>query len=51
MIERSAIVAELAELGRGVPGRTSAEEITLFKSVGTAVADLAAAQLLLEITE
>jgi len=41
--------AELSELladpGRG---RTSAGDITLFKSVGTAVADLAAAQLLLE---
>ena len=51
VIERSAIVAELAELGRGVPGRVSPDEITLFKSVGTAVADLAAAQLLLELTE
>ena len=51
VIERSAIVAELADLGRGVPGRVSPEEITLFKSVGTAVADLAAAQLLLELTE
>jgi len=48
VIERSAIVAELAELVAGRPGRTGASEITLFKSVGTAIADLAAAQLLLE---
>ena len=49
VISRASIVAELSELladpGRG---RTSAGDITLFKSVGTAVADLAAAQLLLE---
>jgi ornithine cyclodeaminase len=48
VIARSAIVAELAELVAGRPGRTDANEITLFKSVGTAIADLAAAQLLLE---
>lgn len=46
VIERSQIVAELAQLVRGeVAGRTSAQEITLFKSVGTALEDLAAAQL------
>jgi ornithine cyclodeaminase len=45
-ITRAAIVAELAELVRGEQrGRTSAEEITLFKSVGTALEDLAAAAL------
>ncbi|HTN50196.1 MAG TPA: ornithine cyclodeaminase family protein [Burkholderiaceae bacterium] len=49
VIRRAAIVAELAELGRGVAGRTDAGEITLFKSVGTAIADLAAAQLLIEL--
>jgi len=49
VIERTAIVAELAELGHGIRGRTTPDQITLFKSVGTAVADLAAAQLLLEL--
>jgi ornithine cyclodeaminase len=48
VIRRDAVVAELAELVAGRPGRTGDAEITLFKSVGTAVADLAAAQLLLE---
>ncbi len=48
VIQRDAIVAELAEIVGGRPGRTGAAEVTLFKSVGTAVADLAAAQLLLE---
>jgi alanine dehydrogenase len=48
VIQRDAIVAELAEIVGGRPGRTGTAEITLFKSVGTAVADLAAAQLLLE---
>ena len=45
-ISRASIVAELAELVRGEKtGRTRAEEITLFKSVGTALEDLAAAEL------
>ena len=45
-IRREAIVAELAELVRGVQrGRTSADEITMFKSVGTALEDLCAASL------
>lgn len=40
------VVGELSELcARRVAGRASDEEITLFKSVGTALADLAAAQL------
>jgi 1-pyrroline-2-carboxylate reductase [NAD(P)H] len=40
------IIGELSELCSGaVAGRASAEEITLFKSVGTALADLAAARL------
>jgi ornithine cyclodeaminase len=48
VIARGDVLGELAELVRGdVPGRTSAAEITLFKSVGTAVEDLAAARLLL----
>lgn len=40
------VVADLAELCRGVhPGRTATEEITVFKSVGWAGEDLAAAVL------
>jgi len=42
------ISGELAELLRGdCPGRTADDQITLFKSVGTALEDLAAAQLVL----
>ena len=49
VIARADVLGELAQLVRGeVPGRASPDEITLFKSVGTAVEDLAAAQLLLE---
>ncbi|HEX6938073.1 MAG TPA: ornithine cyclodeaminase family protein [Longimicrobiales bacterium] len=41
-----AVVGELAELCSGaVSGRESDDEVTLFKSVGTALADLAAAHL------
>ena len=44
VIGREAVLGELAELCRGVArGRTSAEEITLFKSVGASIEDLAAA--------
>lgn len=40
------VIGELSELCRGdVAGRERDEEITLFKSVGTALADIAAAQL------
>lgn len=47
-IVRAHVVGELAQLLRGeVPGRTSADQVTLFKSVGTALEDLAAAQLVL----
>src|ERR1039458_8411552 len=43
---RSHVVAELGEVvSGGVPGRTSEPEITVFKSVGLAVEDLAAARL------
>lgn len=43
------IVADLHDLARGTAkGRQSADEITLFKSVGTALEDLAAARLLIE---
>jgi ornithine cyclodeaminase len=42
------IRGELSDLARGIlRGRRSAEEITLFKSVGTAIEDLAAAELAL----
>ena len=45
-IERGHIVAELAELLTGArTGRRSAEDITLFKSVGWALEDLATARL------
>lgn len=50
VIRREQVVAELAELWRDASGlqrlgRQSTEEITLFKSVGTALEDLAAAAL------
>lgn len=45
-IDRSHVRAELAELVRGdTVVRQSAQDITIFKSVGTALEDLAAAQL------
>lgn len=46
LIDRAAVRAELAELCRGNhPGRTGRAEITVFKSVGSAIADLCAANL------
>ncbi|MGD1997218.1 MAG: hypothetical protein PVH62_10650 [Anaerolineae bacterium] len=46
------IHAELGEIVSGTaPGRTSAEEITLFKSVGVAVQDVAAAGAVLEAAQ
>jgi alanine dehydrogenase len=49
VITRASIVGELADLLKDpARGRTAAADITLFKSVGTAVADLAAAQFLLQ---
>jgi ornithine cyclodeaminase len=47
LIEDGAIL-ELADLCRGTPGRRDATEITLFKSVGAALEDLAAAILVYE---
>ena len=44
-ISRTDIVADLPALVSGAPGRGAAEEITLFKSVGAAIEDLAAAML------
>lgn len=44
-VSEAAIAAELADFARGAhPGRTRAGEITLFKSVGFALEDLAAAE-------
>ena len=49
VIARTDVLGELSELVRGsVTGRTSRDDITLFKSVGTALEDLAAARLLLQ---
>jgi alanine dehydrogenase len=49
VIGRDAIQTDLAGLVKGEhPGRRSAEEITLFKSVGAAIEDLAAAALCYE---
>jgi ornithine cyclodeaminase len=45
-IAREHILGELRELVTGkVSGRREAQQITLFKSVGTALEDLAAAEL------
>jgi ornithine cyclodeaminase len=44
-ITKSAVVADLAALARGAPGRGGEDEITLFKSVGASIEDLAAASL------
>ena len=52
VIAESDIVADLFELARGeAPGRLDDSEITLFKSVGTALEDLAAAELVVERVE
>jgi len=49
VIKESSVKADLADLARGHhKGRASADEITLFKSVGTAVEDFAAARLAME---
>ena len=46
---REAVHGELAELVRGAkPGRTSADEITLFDSTGTGLQDVAAAAMIYE---
>jgi ornithine cyclodeaminase len=46
VIDRADIIGDLFALSRGeAPGRRSADEITLFKSVGTALEDMAAAKL------
>ena len=44
-ITAASLCGDLAELTRGTaPGRRSVDEITLFKSVGCAIEDLAAAE-------
>ena len=49
MLDPDDIAADLFELTRGErAGRRFYDQITLFKSVGTAVEDLAAAQLTVE---
>jgi ornithine cyclodeaminase len=48
-IAASAVAAEMADLARGAhPGRTRDNQITLFKSVGFALEDLAAAEAVLD---
>lgn len=47
-IDGSRIVADLRELVRGIPGRANAHEITVFKSVGFELEDLAAAEAVFE---
>lgn len=44
-LAQRAVAGTLATLCAGAPGRTSPEEVTLFKSVGTGIEDLAAAGL------
>ena len=52
LIGEDHIYAEIGELISGAkPGRTSADQITLYKSVGVAVQDAVAAQLVLEAAE
>ncbi|MBY5792631.1 ornithine cyclodeaminase [Rhizobium leguminosarum bv. viciae] len=49
VISTDAVHATLDELcRRNVPARTSNDEITLYKAVGTALADLAAATMVYE---
>ena len=45
VIDQARVQGDLAALARGEAGRRAAEEITLFKSVGAAIEDLAAACL------
>jgi ornithine cyclodeaminase len=52
LISEASIAAELGEVVAGThPGRTSPEEITLFKSVGLAVQDAVAAGAILRRAE
>ncbi len=51
IIDRSAVRGELSQLASGTFRRSHAHAITIFKSVGTALEDLAAAQLALRQSE
>ena len=44
-LAKTAVIADLAALANGAPGRGADDEITLFKSVGASIEDLAAAAL------
>jgi ornithine cyclodeaminase/alanine dehydrogenase-like protein (mu-crystallin family) len=47
--DRQHVLGELADLIRGrIHGRSHEDDITLFKSVGTAIEDLALAKLVVE---
>jgi ornithine cyclodeaminase/alanine dehydrogenase-like protein (mu-crystallin family) len=49
LVERGLVIPEIGEVVNGDhPGRTSDTEITLFRSLGLAVEDIAAAQLVSE---
>lgn len=48
ILREADVVADLHALCRGAPGRNGPDEITVFKSVGTAIEDLAAAVLVWE---
>ncbi len=51
VLQEAEVAGELAELAQGrVPGRSYHNQITLFKSVGTALEDLAAAVMVFERT-
>src|SRR4029453_9305189 len=51
-IARESILADLADLARGAhPGRTDDAQITVFKSVGFALEDLAAAEAILDASQ
>jgi len=52
LVDESVIAAEIGDIVVGTqPGRSSAHEITFFKSVGNAVQDVAVASLVLERAE
>jgi ornithine cyclodeaminase len=51
LLQPTDLLADLGALSRGAhPGRQTADQITLFKSVGSALADLAAAGLVQELS-
>ena len=52
LVDKEFIFAEIGEIVDGAKtGRTSEDEITIFKSVGNAVQDIAAASLILKNAE